>query len=87
MSATPRPTSDDRIPLSRALHPLVLAVDIGSLASRGDVFDAAGRPVEGGRPKIRTSSPPADGSPRTCRTWCNRSDVLEAPVTPVTTKR
>jgi len=87
MSATPLAASDDRVALSRALDPLVLAVDIGSLASRGDVFDAAGRPVEGGRRKIRTSSPPADGSPRTCRTWCNRSDVLEAPVTPVTTKR
>jgi gluconokinase len=31
----------------------VLAVDIGSTASRGDVFDAAGHPVEGDRRKIR----------------------------------
>jgi hypothetical protein len=30
----------------------VLAVDVGSTASRADVFDAAGRPVEGGRQKI-----------------------------------
>ena len=67
MSATPLAASDDRVALSRALHPLVLAVDIGSLASRGDVFDAAGRPVEGGRRKIRTSSPPADACQRTGR--------------------
>ena len=53
MSATPLAASDDRVALSRALDPLVLAVDIGSTASRGDVFDAAGRPVEGGRRKIR----------------------------------
>jgi gluconokinase len=30
----------------------VLAVDIGSTASRGDVYDAAGRPVQGGREKV-----------------------------------
>jgi gluconokinase len=41
-----------RIKLDQALDPLVLAIDIGSTASRGDVFDAAGRPVQGGRRKI-----------------------------------
>jgi gluconokinase len=46
-------TSDDRVVLSQALDPLVLAIDVGSTASRGDVFDAAGRPVQGGRRKIR----------------------------------
>src|SRR3954470_19097242 len=35
-----------------ALDPLVLALDVGSTASRGDVYDAAGRPVEGGRRKV-----------------------------------
>ena len=28
------------------------ALDVGSTASRGDVYDAAGRPVEGGRRKV-----------------------------------
>ena len=41
-----------RLRLSQALDPLLLAVDIGSTASRGDVFDAAGRPVHGGRRKV-----------------------------------
>jgi len=45
-------TSTDRVSLDQALDPLVLAVDIGSTASRGDVYDAAGRPVEGGRAKV-----------------------------------
>ena len=44
--------SGGRVRLREALDPLVLAIDIGSTASRGDVFDAAGRPVEGGRHKI-----------------------------------
>jgi hypothetical protein len=44
--------TDGRVKLSQALDPLVLAVDVGSTASRGDVFDAAGRPVHGGRRKI-----------------------------------
>jgi gluconokinase len=43
---------DGSVKLSQALDPLALAVDIGSTASRGDVFDAAGRPVHGGRRKI-----------------------------------
>jgi len=41
-----------RVKLSHAIDPLVLAVDIGSTASRGDVYDAAGRPVWGGREKV-----------------------------------
>jgi gluconokinase len=44
--------TDGRVALSRALDPLVLAIDIGSTAARGDILDAAGRPVEGGRQKI-----------------------------------
>jgi hypothetical protein len=34
-----------RVRLREALEPFVLAIDIGSTASRGDVFDAAGRPL------------------------------------------
>lgn len=41
-----------RISLADALDPLVLALDVGSTGSRGDVYDAAGRPVEGGRKKV-----------------------------------
>ena len=41
-----------RVKLRQAIDPLVLAVDIGSTASRGDVYDAAGRPVQGGREKV-----------------------------------
>jgi gluconokinase len=41
-----------RVKLREAIDPLVLAVDIGSTASRGDVYDAAGRPVQGGREKV-----------------------------------
>src|SRR3954469_14561821 len=44
--------SGHRVALDEALDPLVLALDVGSTASRGDVYDAAGRPVEGGRRKI-----------------------------------
>ena len=44
--------SDGRVKLSQAVDPLVVAVDIGSTASRGDVFDAAGRPVQGRRHKV-----------------------------------
>jgi len=53
MTMNPTATSDDRVVLSQALDPLVLAIDVGSTASRGDVFDAAGRPVQGRRRKIR----------------------------------
>jgi gluconokinase len=38
--------------LDDALDPLVLDLDVGSTASRGDVYDAAGRPVEGGPLKV-----------------------------------
>ena len=41
-----------RVQLSKAIDPFVLALDVGSTASRGDVYDAAGRPVEGGRQKV-----------------------------------
>lgn len=41
-----------RIDLTDAQEPFVLALDIGSTASRGDVYDASGRPVEGGRHKV-----------------------------------
>jgi gluconokinase len=41
-----------RVRLSEALEPFVLALDIGSTASRGDVFDASGRPLKGGRVKV-----------------------------------
>lgn len=52
-----------RVPLEDALDPLVLAMDVGSTASRGDVYDATGRPVEGGRVKIPHSfTTAADGT-------------------------
>ncbi len=38
--------------LDQAVEPFVLALDVGSTASRGDVYDATGRPVEGGRHKV-----------------------------------
>lgn len=41
-----------RVERDDALDPLVLALDVGSTASRGDVYDAAGRPVQGGRQKV-----------------------------------
>jgi gluconokinase len=41
-----------RVQMSRAVDPFVLALDVGSTASRGDVYDATGRPVEGGRQKV-----------------------------------
>src|SRR4051812_39161180 len=41
-----------RVALEDALDPLVVALDVGSTASRGDLYDAAGRPVEGGRQKV-----------------------------------
>ncbi|WP_138758995.1 gluconokinase [Modestobacter altitudinis] len=45
-------TGKGRVALEDALEPLVVALDVGSTASRGDVYDAAGRPVEGGRRKV-----------------------------------
>jgi gluconokinase len=57
------PGNGSRVSRDDALDPLVLALDVGSTASRGDVYDAAGRPVQGGRRKVphafRTS---ADGA-------------------------
>jgi gluconokinase len=44
--------SGSRVGLGDALDPLVLALDVGSTASRGDVYDATGRPVQGGRRKV-----------------------------------
>lgn len=41
-----------RVSRAAAVDPLVLAVDVGSTATRGDVYDAAGRPVQGGRCKM-----------------------------------
>lgn len=40
------------IELGAAVDPLVLALDIGSTASRGGIYDAAGRPVRGRRHKV-----------------------------------
>src|SRR5947209_18347045 len=49
--------------VSQAADPLVLAVDIGSTATRGDVYDAAGRPAAGGRCKVAHQfSTAADGT-------------------------
>jgi gluconokinase len=45
-------TPGGRVKRSEAIDPLVLAIDIGSTASRGDVYDAAGRPVQGRRQKV-----------------------------------
>ncbi|MCO1655736.1 gluconokinase [Pseudonocardia humida] len=44
--------SGGRVGLDDALDPFVLAMDVGSTASRGDVYDAAGRPVGGDRSKV-----------------------------------
>ncbi|PFG39889.1 gluconokinase [Georgenia soli] len=44
--------SDFRVPLAEALDPLVLALDVGSTASRGGLYDAAGRPVLQHRHKV-----------------------------------
>jgi gluconokinase len=41
-----------RVPGRREVAPLVLALDVGSTASRGDVFDATGRPAGRGRHKV-----------------------------------
>jgi gluconokinase len=43
---------DDDVTLDAALDPLVLALDIGSTASRGGVHDAAGRRVRGLQHKV-----------------------------------
>ncbi|BAL91236.1 putative FGGY-family carbohydrate kinase [Actinoplanes missouriensis 431] len=43
---------DDDVALDRALDPLVLALDIGSTATRGGVHDASGRRVHGLQHKV-----------------------------------
>ncbi|KAE8763277.1 gluconokinase [Georgenia thermotolerans] len=40
------------VELDHALEPFVLALDVGSTASRGGLYDAAGRPVRGLRHKV-----------------------------------
>lgn len=51
------------VALEDALDPFVLAMDVGSTASRGGVYDAAGRPVEGARAKIpHTFTTAGDGT-------------------------
>ena len=44
--------TDDDVALGSALDPLVLALDIGSTATRGGVHDGSGRPVHGLRHKV-----------------------------------
>jgi gluconokinase len=44
--------TDDAVALDAAVDPLVLALDIGSTATRGGVHDASGRPVHGLRRKV-----------------------------------
>jgi gluconokinase len=44
--------TDDDVALDEALDPLVLALDIGSTATRGGVHDASGRRVHGLRHKV-----------------------------------
>jgi gluconokinase len=46
------PKSGTAVELDRAHEPFVLALDVGSTASRGGLYDAAGRPVHGVRHKI-----------------------------------
>ncbi len=41
-----------RVGLGEAREPLVLALDIGSTGSRGDVYDGTGQAVRGGRHKV-----------------------------------
>ena len=44
--------TDDNVALHAALDPLVLALDIGSTATRGGVHDASGRRVRGLQHKV-----------------------------------
>lgn len=44
--------TDDAVPLDAALDPLVVALDVGSTATRGGVHDASGRPVHGLQHKV-----------------------------------
>jgi sugar (pentulose or hexulose) kinase len=71
--------------LSQAIDPLVLAVDIGSTASRGDVFDAAGRPVQGGREKVPQFNPRDDGTGERSTGWAANARAVFAGVSAATT--
>lgn len=51
MSANALPAGGS-VALEDAIEPLVLALDVGSTASRGGLYDAAGRPVQGLRHKV-----------------------------------
>ena len=70
------PGNGSRVSRDDALEPLVLALDVGSTASRGDVYDAAGRPVQGGRRECPTRSAPVrTAQARSTRTrWSTSSD-------------
>lgn len=51
------------VDLADAQDPLVLAIDVGSTASRGGLYDARGRPVDGARNKVAHSfTTTADGT-------------------------
>ncbi|MBC7291683.1 MAG: gluconokinase [Actinotalea sp.] len=53
----------DDVPLAAAQDPLVVALDVGSTATRGGVYDATGRPVSGLRHKVRHAfTAAADGT-------------------------
>jgi gluconokinase len=47
--------SSDRVDVASAVEPFVLALDVGSTATRGDLYDATGRPLRGGRVKVEHS--------------------------------
>jgi gluconokinase len=49
-----------RVGVDVAVEPFVLAVDVGSTATRGDVCDATGRPLTGGRVKVEHAFTTAD---------------------------
>jgi gluconokinase len=46
-------SSYEDVPLAAAVDPLVLAIDVGSTATRGGIYDATGRPVAGLQHKVR----------------------------------
>lgn len=56
--------SDDfTVRLDDAVDPIVLALDVGSTASRGGLYDGSGRPIKGHKHKVEHSfSTGADGS-------------------------
>lgn len=63
MSKQPVPTPRTSVSLREAHDPLVLALDIGSTASRARVFDATGAPLRGLRHRIpHTITTRADGA-------------------------